>query len=75
MHHTTQRPDVTLRSLRVTLASFWRHIVRGAYDCHSHLSSAFQNFGYSKITNFDSVVGCQENILRLKISMYNPTAM
>lgn len=71
MDYTSKRPDITLASLRMTLASFRRHIIRSSNDSHSHLSSSFQNFRYSKITNFDSVISCKENILRLQISMDN----
>ena len=71
MNYTSKRPDITLASLRMTLASFRRHIIRSSNNSHSNLSSSFQNFRYSKITNFDGVISCKENILRLQISMDN----
>lgn len=43
---------------------FWAHVVRGSYQCAGHVVLVLQHSCNAKVSNFDDVCLCQEDILR-----------
>lgn len=49
----------------------WTHVVRGSYQRAGHIILAFQHAGNSKVSNFDDVESCQEDVLCFEVPVKN----
>lgn len=47
------------------------HVVWGPNECAGHVILIFQHSGDAKVSNFDDVGFCQENILSFKVPVKN----
>lgn len=50
---------------------FWTHVVRGSYQCAGHVILVLQHSGNAKVSNFDDVGLCQEDVLCFQVTMQN----
>ena len=67
----TKGPNVTLGSVRLTLTGFWRHIVGSTDYSHGRLCRMIEDLADSEVSHLDRLRPCNENVLRLDISMNN----
>ena len=68
MDNTTKGPHVTFGGLRCALAGFRAHIIGSADNSHC-LTLSVHDLTDSKVSNFDSVISCNEQVLGLDVSV------
>lgn len=53
----------------------WTHVVRGPYECAGHIILVLQYSGNAKVSDFDDVELCQEDVLCFKVPVKNVPSM
>lgn len=75
---STQRRGIKLDYLVVVgfiREELWTHVVRGSYECAGHIILVLQYSCDAKVSNFDDVGLCQEDVLCFKIPVKNISLM
>lgn len=49
----------------------WTHVVRGSYECAGHIILVLQYSCNAKVSNFDDIGLCQEDVLCFKVPVKN----